>query len=156
MATAWHTVVLSHKSDILSLWMERLLVLYEGKIASSSPFKDALEAALDTVLTYAHNANDNLDSALFEVSRIFAVQEMQPSKALSLFFELLPIMQKFSSADGHNAALITREYEVMRLRLEGLTLQLFDSFMMHKEKIFQLKLDELKRRLFMQLRRTEV
>jgi len=74
------------------------------------------------------------------------VQEFPPSKAMTLFFELKTILGELCSE---------AETGLLQSRIEELTLKAFDSYMMHREKIYQLKVDESRRRMFMALRRAE-
>ena len=61
---------------------------------------------------------------------------------------LRDIMMKTTVAD-------TLMQEAFNSRLDALTLEAFDSYMRHREKIYQLKVEEGSRRMYMALRRAE-
>jgi hypothetical protein len=155
MTTGWVTLLQENKKEILDGWMKRELQLFSGKMAPGSPFAEAFSRALAMVLDCCEKNSEPLTEALAELTQILAVQDLQPSKALSLFFELKKIIQELSLKGGQKTVLQQGELEALQSRLEEITLQAFDSYMMHREKISLLKVDERKRQLFMQLRRSE-
>ncbi len=155
MTIEWLILLQENKKKILDDWMKRELQLFSGKMAPNSPVAEAFSGALEMVLDCCEKNSAELTEALVQVSRILAVQDLQPSKALSLFFELKKILQELSLKGGQKKSLKQGELDALQSRLEEITLQAFDCYMMHREKISQLKVDESKRYLFMQLRRAE-
>ena len=145
MSKAWNSVIQENRTKILDRWIDRAGELYSGKIAPGGPVAGALKAALGMVLDALPGSGDLLDEALTRVTRILAVQDFPPSRAIALFFELNDIVQDLGPTDR----------EQFRDRLERLVLQAFDSYMMHREKIYQLKVEEGSRRMHMALRRVE-
>ena len=154
MTTEWGRAVQENKKNILDAWMSRSLLLFTGKMAAASPVAEALHQALGMVLDNCEKNSELLAGGMVQLSRILAVQDMPPSQAMSLFFELKKIILEFSLKGKHSLKQL--DLDALQNRLEGLTLQSFDSYMMQREMICQLKLDESKRMLFMQLRRSEV
>jgi len=155
MTIEWGRAVQEHKKEILDVWMRRSLLLFSGKMAPCSPVADALHQALGMVLDNCEKNSELLASALLQLSRILAVQDMPPSRTMSLFFELKKIILELSLKGSQKKSLKQLDPDLLQSRLEELTLQAFDSFMIQREHICQLKLDESKRMLFMQLRRAE-
>ncbi len=155
MTIEWGRAVQENKKEILDVWMRRSLLLFSGKMAPGSPVADALHQALGMVLGNFEKNSELLASALLQLSRILAVQDMPPSRTMALFFELKKIILELSLKGSQKQSLKQLDPDVLQSRLEELTLQAFDSFMIQREQICQLKLDESKRMLFMQLRRAE-
>ncbi len=155
MTIEWGRAVQENKKEILDAWMERSLHLFSGKMAAVSPVAEALCQALGMVLDHCEKNSEPLTDALVQLSRILAVQDMPPSRTMSLFFELKNIILELSLKGRPKQSLKQFELDALQSRLEELTLHAFDSYMMQREKICQLKLDENKRMLFMQLRRAE-
>ena len=131
------------------------MLIFSGKMAPGSPVADALHQALGMVLDNCEKNSELLASALVQLSRILAVQDMPPSLAMSLFFELKKIILELSLKGSQKQSLKQLDPDVLQSRLEELTLQAFDGYMVQREQICKLKLDESKRMLFMQLRRAE-
>ena len=155
MSHFWNNAITEHQQAILSLWMERLLVLYSGKIAANSFVADSLSKALADVLRYGGKECNELSEALKDVTCILAVQAIPPSQTLALFFELPAVLRDYAVKGAPKQKLKESDMDELQKRLEELTLKAFDSYMMHRETISQLKVDEMKRQLFMQLRRAE-
>lgn len=153
MTIEWGRAVQENKKEILDAWMRQSMLLFSGKMAPGSPVADALHQALGIVLDNCEKNSEILASALVQLSRILAVQDMPPSRTMSLFFELKKIILELSLKGTQKQKQLDKD--VLQSRLEELTLQAFDSFMLQREQICQLKLDESKRMLFMQLRRAE-
>ncbi len=155
MTIEWGRAVQENKQEILDAWMERSLRLFSGKMAVVSPVAEALCQALGMVLDLGEKNSEPLTEALVQLSRILAVQDMPPSRTMSLFFELKKIILELSLKGRPKQLLKQLDMDALQSRLEELTLQAFDCYMMQRELIGQLKLDESKRMLFMQLRRAE-
>jgi len=142
----------SHKKAILKQWLDSALALFPEKMAYSTPVAMVLSEALEAILSGIGKGEDDCKKALDDVTRILAVQNIPPSRALSIFLEpkliLRDIMMKTTMAD-------TLTQEAFNSRLDALILEAFDSYMRHREKIYQLKVEEGSRRMFMALRRAE-
>jgi hypothetical protein len=155
MNTRWTDFLEANKKAILDQWLERSLALFPEKMGYSTPIAMVLSGALEGILfglgKIEHDCKDSLD----DVTRILAVQNIPPSKALSIFLEpkliLRDIMMKITVA----GTLTQEVQEAFNSRLDALTLEAFDSYMRHREKIYQLKVEEEKRRMHMALRRAE-
>lgn len=155
MTIEWAKLLQENRKEILDGWVKRELLLFSGKMAPHSPVAEAFSEALEMVLDHCEKNSVLLTEALVQVSRILAVQDLPPSRSLSLFFELKRMIQEISVRGGQKKSLKQGELDALQCRLEEITLQAFDCYMMHREKIAQLKVDENKRHHFMQLRRAE-
>jgi len=142
----------ANKKSILEHWLDCALALFPEKMAYSTPVAMVFSGALEKILSSLGKSESDCREALDDVTRILAVQNFPPSKALSIFLEpkliLRDIMMKTTVAD-------TLTQEAFNSRFDALTLEAFDSYMRHREKIYQLKVEEGSRRMYMALRRAE-
>lgn len=152
MKTRWIDLLEANKKAILERWLDCALALFPEKMGYSTPIAMVLSGALEKILFSLGKSENDCKEALDDVTRILAVQNFLPSKALSIFLEpkliLRDIMMKTNVAD-------TLMQEAFNSRLDALTLEAFDSYMRHREKIYQLKVEEGSRRMHMALRRAE-
>ncbi|MEI6652881.1 MAG: RsbRD N-terminal domain-containing protein [Chlorobiaceae bacterium] len=152
MKRRWIDLLEANKKAILERWLDCALALFPEKMGYSTPIAMVLSGALDKIVSGLGTSENDCKEALDDVTRILAVQNFLPSKALSIFLEpkliLRDIMMKTNVAD-------TLMQEAFNSRLDALTLEAFDSYMRHREKIYQLKVEEGSRRMHMALRRAE-
>ncbi len=152
MKRRWKDFLEVNKKAILERWLDCALALFPEKMGYSTPIAMVLSGALEKILFSLGKSENDCKEALDDVTRILAVQNFLPSKALSIFLEpkliLRDIMMKTNVAD-------TLMQEAFNSRLDALTLEAFDSYMRHREKIYQLKVEEGSRRMYMALRRAE-
>ena len=155
MKTTWANFLNAHKANILEQWLKRALALFPEKMENTTPVAVVFSGALEGIVSGLCKNNNDYRLALDDMTRILAVQSALPSKALSIFLDpklfLRDMMMKTTVAD----ALTLEEQEAFHSRLDALTLEAFDSYMQHREKIYQLKVEEGRRRMFMALRRAE-
>lgn len=130
---------------MLDGWHRVAVTLLPGVSGHGSPVADALVAELDGIVD-SLVAGVSAEEPLSALTRILAVQELPPSRSLSILSGLRPLL-----ADELDAV----ERERLGDRIEKLTLQAFDRYMHHREVISQLKVDEGMRRMHMALRRAE-
>lgn len=155
MKTAWGRLIQENKEEILGRWVEKVLGFYSKKMDFGTPMGDALSVSLGMILDEIEDDSETLTDTLIHLSRILAVQEFPASKAMSLFFVLKSILREVAPKSASKAALTQADWDACQARLEEITLGAFDHYMANREKIYQLKVDENKRRMFMALRRTE-
>ena len=152
MKRRWTDFLEVNKKAILERWLDCALALFPEKMGYSTPIAMVLSGALEKILFSLGKSENDCKEALDDVTRILAVQNFLPSKALSIFLEpkliLRDIMMKTNVAD-------TLMQDAFNSRLDALTLEAFDSYMRHREKIYQLKVEEGSRRMHMALRRVE-
>ncbi|MEI7934920.1 MAG: RsbRD N-terminal domain-containing protein [Chlorobiaceae bacterium] len=152
MKTRWTDLLEANKKAFLEQWLDCALALFPEKMGYSTPIAMVLSGALEKILFCLGKSENDCKEALDDVTRILAVQNFPPSKALSIFLEpkliLRDIMMKTKVAD-------TLMQDAFNSRLDKLTLEAFDSYMRHREKIYQLKVEEGSRRMYMALRRAE-
>ncbi len=142
----------ANKNVILQQWLDSTLAIFPERMGSGTPVSEVFSVALEKILSELDNCDNNCRTALDDVTRILAIQTFQPSKALSMFLELKKILRQMMRKS--NVADISIQEDVFS-RIDLLILDAFDSYMSHREKIYQLKVEEGKRRVFMALRRVE-
>ena len=141
--------VRENKAAIIDRWHQVVLAYFPGKMHNNTPLAGALLDILGEVLDSFSGSEGARSDALSKITRVLAVQDLPPSKAMSLFFDLKAILR--ATASGK---LQQKQWDAMQTDMEHLTLEAFDSYMAHREKIYQLKVEESKRQTFMMSRRT--
>ncbi len=143
-------LVRKNRSAIIDRWHQVVLAYFPGKMHNKTPLAGALYDVLGEVLDSFGGSEEMRSDALSKITRILAVQGFPPSQAMSLFFDLKAILQ--ATASGK---LQQKQWDATQIDMEHLTLEAFDSYMAHREKIYQLKVEENKRQTFMMSRRAK-
>ncbi|MCL5024289.1 MAG: RsbRD N-terminal domain-containing protein [Nitrospirae bacterium] len=141
------------KSVILEKWFNKVLEAYPAESSGflknkkkqfSNPLgytiSQALEGLLDALL------EEELDFVriaplLDSVIRIRAVQDLAPSQALAFLFHLKKIIREEIGSDETQTL---REREAIESKIDAMALISFDVYMKCREKIYELKSDELR------------
>lgn len=145
MTTAWEQKVNENREAVLERWISSIVAMLPGQKGRDSLVGSAIADELGGLLDAVTDRTAPAAEPIVRITRILAVQEIAPSKALSILFQLRGLIEELPADCDHPC----------RDRLEALTLQAFDSYMKHREAIYQLKVDEGRRRMHMALRRAE-
>ncbi|HWR00275.1 MAG TPA: RsbRD N-terminal domain-containing protein [Chlorobaculum sp.] len=145
MTRAWEQIMTRDRQAILDRWSSSVMAMLPGGLNHGSLVASAIAEELGGLLDAVSDSGKSASEPIVRITRILAVQEIPPSKALSILFGLRGMVEGLDPESG----------ERFRDRLEDLTLQAFDSYMKHREAIYQLKVDEGRRRMYMALRRAE-
>ena len=143
-------LIRENRSKVFERWQESVLAFFPEKMHIDTPLAQALSEVLGEVLDALGESPETLNEALNRLLRILAVQSFPPSRAMSLFFELKSILREIAPGDVKQ-----KHWDELQTGIERLTLEAFDSYMVHREKIYQLKVEESKRQTFMMSRRAE-
>lgn len=143
-------LIRENRSKVFERWQESVLAFFPEKMHIDTPLAQALSEVLGEVLDALGESPETLNEALNKLLRILAVQSFPPSRAMSLFFELKSILREIAPGDVKQ-----KHWDELQTGIEHLTLEAFDSYMVHREKIYQLKVEESKRQTFMMSRRAE-
>ena len=143
-------LIRENRSKVFERWQESVLAFFPEKMHIDTPLAQALSEVLGEVLDALGESPETLNEALNKLLRILAVQSFPPSRAMSLFFELKSILREIAPGDVKQ-----KHWDELQTGIERLTLEAFDSYMVHREKIYQLKVEESKRQTFMMSRRAE-
>jgi hypothetical protein len=145
MTRAWEQIINDNRQSVLDRWTSSIVAMLPGGLSHGSLVSAAIAGELGGLLDAVTDRSLPVAEPIVRITRILAVQEIPPSKALSILFRLRGLVEGLPTESG----------DLFRDRLEELTLQAFDSYMKHRETIYQLKVDEGRRRMHMALRRVE-
>lgn len=154
MTTAWGKVVRENRKEILQRLNDAALSLFSDKTASSSLIAEALSDGLGMILDGLEHDDETLENGLNSVTRILAVQPFAPSSALSVFFSMKHIITETARNVPEHSLMDDQEKARFFTRIDDITLMAFDRYMMHREKLYQLKVEETRNRMYMALRRS--
>lgn len=145
MSRAWEQTVKENRDILLERWTSSVVAMLPGQMSRGSLVATAVAGELGALLDAVTDSTVPAAEPIVRITRILAVQDIPPSKSLSILFLLRGLIEELPAECDHPC----------RDRLEALTLQAFDSYMKHCETIYQLKVDEGRRRMHMALRRAE-
>lgn len=159
--------LLAHKrSDILQRWLRLILETYpcdtsgffeKEKDQFANPVGYTIRKEIETLFTdivRGVNSHD-ISKSLDKIIRIRAVQNFSPSQAVVFLFLLKrAIREELESAikDDH----IFDEFLALHSRIDELALLTFDTYMKCREKIYEIRVNEVKRASFKLLERANL
>lgn len=136
------------KEDIAELWLRRVLRSYPGQseefLASErDPFRNpagstlrqALGELLDELLLQMDR--EHVTEALDCIMQIRAVQDLPPGKALEFLFQLKDILHHHATGGDR---------ELLDGRIDELALLAFDLYVKYRERTYQARSNEVRRR----------
>jgi hypothetical protein len=152
------------RSDILQRWFQLVVDGYPsgvGRFLASetdlfaNPVGQTLRRQCEALLCglLAGSAPGDLTAALDDIVRIRAVQDFSPSQAVGFVFLLKrAVREQAGDAPGPELA---RELTELDGRIDGLACQAFDIYMSCREKIYELKANEIRNRTYKLLERLQ-
>lgn len=158
---------LSQKKEvILKKWFDQVIQTYpedtskffgQKKDPFSNPVGRAIFKGLESILGELFGAMDSeaLKSFLDPIVRMRAVQGFSPSAAVSFVFGLKSIIRRELSKETPAGEVLDLLLEVDS-RIDALSLLAFDIHVGCREKIFELKTNEMKRTTFRALERANL
>jgi hypothetical protein len=156
--------LLSHKkAEILTRWRELVFNTYVPETARflnsqkdrfANPIAYQLNRGLTGILEVFLQGADSEQvlAQLDEVLRLKALQETFPSRALAFLFVLKTIIREELAQELQDPGCAAEMVE-LESRLDGLALLGFDAFMQRREKLCEVKVSEVKRKVSTLLRR---
>jgi hypothetical protein len=145
------------KEAIAEQWLGRVLRTYPGETAAfmaavEDPFrnpvgntiKEALGILLDELLMGMNR--ERVQAALDSIVQIRAVQDFSPSQALEFLFQLKDILREPDAGPG---------VELLYGRVDEMALAGFDLYVKYRERTFQARVNETRRRVYVLERRLE-
>ena len=142
------------RKDILKRWFDCVVQTYPEDTSrflktKKDPFANPVgntflrgfEAIFDELLKGLNH--ESLSSFLYPIIRILAIQNFSPSKAISLFIVLKNVIREIIKTEIQD---IDSTYEILEFesRIDELCLVAFDIFMECREKIYELKANEMR------------
>lgn len=151
------------KSALLERWFDIVLETYPSdssgflknkKRQFANPvgytISQGLEHLLDELLQEREMDLEKVSSVLDSIIRIRAVQDVTPSQALAFVFRLKKVLRE----EGGTAP--SEEIEALESRIDAIALISFDLFMKCREKIYDLKANELRNMTFRLLQKAKL
>ncbi len=145
------------KSLILDRWLNQTLANYPPQTAQflkreKDHFDNPVGYRITQGITELYQGfisgadRDQLLASLDEVIRIWAVQDFTPSQALAFVFLLKKVVRDELSQELKDPGLAEACLE-LESRIDGLALLGFDVYMKRREKLCEIKVDEVKKRI---------
>jgi hypothetical protein len=97
---------------------------------------------------------DQVLAALDEIIRIRAIQDFSPSKALAFIFLLKNVIREELAKELHKDRDLAVELLELESRIDGMALLGFDVYTKRREKLNEVKVSEIKKRVSGLMRRT--
>jgi hypothetical protein len=147
------------RSAIIGAWLARVIQGYSENTAGfllreKDPFRnpvgDAFRRGLPVLFDQVIGNMDRteLTPALDDIVRIRAVQDFNAGQAIAFVFQLKRTIREVLR-DGPPPALENVRLDSVEDRIDELALLAFDLFLKCREKIFETKVNEMKRRTFL-------
>jgi hypothetical protein len=160
-------LISDRKPVILQNWYERVLQTYpndsSGFLKGRKNFFhetvgrlifDSLDGVL-TQLTAGKRDRNKIEKYLDDIIRVRAIQEFNPSEALSFIFDLKSVLRKEIMADVRSYGL-HEELMDFESRIDDVNAQAFDIYMKCREKLFELKANEVRNWTYRILKRSNM
>jgi len=150
-------LLLEKKAALLDRWFNCILESYPSEVSRffkkevdrfqnpvAYQIAGGMEGVYDSLVE--GNSREKIQPFLDEIIRIWAVQEVPPSKALSFFILLKGLIREELGREGLVDVMAA---DVVRFesKLDELTLICFDVYMKFREKLFELKVNDVKNRV---------
>jgi hypothetical protein len=151
---------------ILEKWLDILLrsfspgtfqFLKKEKDPFSNPVAHQLSRGLTDLLAVLveEKGVEEARAALDEIIRVLALQDIPPSQALAFVFHLKQVIREELAEELEDLSLAPEMLD-MESRIDGLALLGFDGYMQRREKLCDLKVNEVKARVSGLLRRAGI
>jgi hypothetical protein len=160
------SILADKKASILKKWLDVIIESYAhdasnyGKAQGNkftNPIGSTLSKGIEDIFAELLRGLDRKKTAevLADVVRLRAVQDFLPSEALSFFFSLKTIIRKELSAEIAEQQL-SDEMLSLESSIDSFALSAFDMFMQCREKIYEIKANEVHRANFRLLQRANL
>jgi hypothetical protein len=145
------------KSLILDRWLDQILASYPPQTAQflkreKDRFDNPVGSRIIQGITEIYQGlisgadQDRLLAGLDETMSIWAVQDFTPSQALAFVFLLKKVIRT-ELAQELKAPELAEECLELESRIDGLVLLGFEVYMQRREKLYQIRVDEIKNRI---------
>lgn len=152
----WQKLLLEHKDAILKRWLQLVVETYPADTAAllkrekdqfvnpvGHTISREIEALYDEIL---HEMNpDKLTLSLDNIARIRAVQDFSPSQAIAFVFLLKKAIREQLEGDIRRDLSFEEVWE-FEYRIDKVALLAFDIYTKCREKIYEIKANELRDR----------
>lgn len=156
-------LLLQREGVIADQWLERTLATYSPDAAAffdrrknefANPVGHTLRVGITGILASLLRDNDptELCTQLEPIIKIRSVQDLTPGRAVSFVFLLKDAVRAVLSDELSDVQLL-RELEVFERHVDQLALFAFDVFTKSRDKLHQLRINDVKRRVSGLMRR---
>ena len=153
------------KTAILKRWFNKILKTYPADTSKflknvrdpfANPVGNTISQGIEGLYEglIGGTTSEEASSFLDHIIRIRAIQEFSPSEAVGFVFFLREAIReelKKEAGDGH----ISKELSALDLRIDELALLSFDIYMKCREKLYEIKSNELRNRTVKLLERSD-
>ena len=144
------------RKAILERWLSQILNTYPSDAAKfmaqnpnrfSNPVGQTYAREFETIFDALidNSVSDELDQSLEKINKIRAVQDFTPSRAVAYIFFLKTAIREEAGIDVSDKK-TAEELLSIESQIDGLALKAFDSYMRCREKLFEVKCRDIKRR----------
>ncbi|MFZ2090067.1 MAG: RsbRD N-terminal domain-containing protein [Desulfobaccales bacterium] len=151
---------------ILKKWLDTMLGSYFSETAQfqkkekdpfSNPMFHQLSRGVGDILAVLveDQGVEEANAALDEIIRVLALQDIPPSRALAFIFFLKQVVRE-ELAEALKDPTLAPEMMELESRIDGLALLGFDGYTQRREKLCELKVNEVKARVSGLLRRAGI
>ncbi len=146
------------KSAIIKRWFDKVMDTYPAETAKflkgqNDPFAnpvgqttmESLGSIFDLILS--NSTDQTAQPSIDPIIRIRAIQDFTPSSATRFIFDLKSVIRNMLPIDD-NSEIFFKEMGIVDNRIDELGLMAFDVYMQCREKIYDLKANEMKARTY--------
>ncbi len=152
----------AHYHAIVKKWIDKVYDSYpedgakflrNKKDAFANPVGFRINRGIEGLVKELINEepSEGVEEFLDSILRVRAVQDFMPGDAVAFVFELKKVIREVLSKQLNENARLMAELLDVESKIDRLALLAFDIYMGCREKLFQLKVEEIKRRPFLQL-----
>jgi hypothetical protein len=145
-----------NKSAILEKWFNKILESYPADTTNflkrqkrqfANPVGYTTEKGLEGIYDWLLQDKefDAVAPFIDNIVRIRAIQDLSPSQALVFLFHLKSLVREQIVSQGQVSPEELRELDN---RIDALSLKSFDIYMKHRERVYELKANEVKNRTY--------
>ncbi len=143
-----------NRESILNKWIDQTINTYEPEMVTflkketnqfSNPVRNTIFTSLKKVLDGILNDMniEECHQGLEEIVKLRAVQSFSPSQALNFIFEFKKVIRE-ELQKNNPEAVIYKELNVFEDKFDKLIGLSFDSYSKYREKIFEIRIKEIK------------
>lgn len=153
------------KSSILNKWFERIVSTYpletqkflrREKDRFANPVRSRVWEGIEGVINALIKGDEsNISASLDNIIRIRAVQDFTPAQALAFIFFLKKVVREELAEMTKNSELLNELLEFEN-KIDELALLCFNIYMQCREKIYEIRVNEIKRLTYSLLKRANL
>lgn len=148
--------LLMREREVTQKWYNRMTEGYPPEMRSfwenkesrfTQPIPYTMEHAIQKIFKEVLKPQPDEPSAYTELEsmmRICAVQNMRPSKATQIFYQLKEVIREEANTVDLQSTLFLQELQELESLLDQWTLRAFDIYMEFREKIYELRMKEVR------------